>query len=435
MKEKNIVEKDIKYYLIVIFIYLSIFINSYVFFRHPFEFQFGYIIYIPLLPIFIMRYGFNRNLLFIFSILLIVGVFNILIGNNTAPLFFKVFLGLFLSYFFYYYVILEFDYDIEQLFEWYLKGAYISALIGIAQLIFFQAGIKLGYDFRWILNKWSFAPGGFYGLRINSVFAEPTHLASVLSAAFFFSVYNLFLKEPVYISKLQSAIIIIVYLLSFSGVGQIGIFLTLLFLLINFGLVRYILVLIPVFVILFNYLYNNVSEFHERFESLTGLFSGEQFVLGKTHGSSFILYNNYIVALENFKTNFIFGGGLGSHPLAFEKYSIAKDIDVYGFNFNSADANSMFLRLLSETGLFGVLIFTYIIFKFYVARDENHDTYHWLVSNGILIMILLNLFRQGHYFLNGFPFFVILYIYNSISYDKYLAAQSAQTETVSEHSE
>jgi hypothetical protein len=35
-------------------------------------------------------------------------------------------------------------------------------------------------------------------------------------------------------------------------------------------------------------------------------------------------------------------------------------------------------------------------------------------------MILLNMFRQGHYFLNGFPFFVILYYYNSVSYKMYL---------------
>jgi hypothetical protein len=35
-------------------------------------------------------------------------------------------------------------------------------------------------------------------------------------------------------------------------------------------------------------------------------------------------------------------------------------------------------------------------------------------------MLLLNLFRQGHYFLNGFPFFVLLYIYNYYSYRKSL---------------
>ncbi|MBX3165247.1 MAG: hypothetical protein KF900_12295 [Bacteroidetes bacterium] len=418
--EKN---KSLGYYLIVLAIYISIFINSYVFFKQPFEFYFGYLIYIVLLPVFIQRYGFNRNLIFIFSILLLTGVFNIVIGNNTAALFFKVFLGLFLSYFFYYYVILEFNYDVEQLFKWYLKGAYIVSLIGIAQLVFFTIGFKQGYTFFGIFNKWGLSTGGFFGLRINSVFAEPTHLATVFSAAFFFSVYNLFIKEPMYISKVQSLVIIAVYFLSFSGVGQLGIFLAFLLLLLNFGLIRYIFVLIPLFIILFNVLYNNVPEFHDRFESLTGLFSGEKFELGKTHGSSFILYNNYVVTLENFKTNFLFGGGIGSHPVAFEKYSIAKDIKVYGFNNNSADANSMFLRLLSETGLFGVSIFLFIIFKFYVSRDENHDTYHWLVSNGILIMILLNLFRQGHYFLNGFPFFVLLYIYNSISYNNYLEEQ------------
>jgi len=138
--------------------------------------------------------------------------------------------------------------------------------------------------------------------------------------------------------------------------------------------------------------------------------------VGQTHGSSFILYNNYVVAMQNFKTNFVFGTGIGSHPIAFEKYSIAKNIKIWGFNLNSADANSMLLRLISETGLFGVIIFLFIIIKCYVRRDTMHETYHWLVSNAILIMMLLNLFRQGHYFLNGFPFFVMLYCFNYFSY-------------------
>ena len=42
-------------------------------------------------------------------------------------------------------------------------------------------------------------------------------------------------------------------------------------------------------------------------------------------------------------------------------------------------------------------------------------------------MILLNLFRQGHYFLNGFPFFLILYFYNAKSYREQL-----ETGTISE---
>ncbi len=417
--------------LVILFIYISIFLNSYIFFKEPFEFYIGYLIYLVLLPVFIFRFGINRPLFFIFLILLVSGIFNILIGNNTGPLFVKVFLGLFMSYLFYYYVVLEFKFNIEQLFKWYLKGAYIMALIGLFQFISFQIGFTPGYDFTWILNKWGFVRGGNFGIRVNGIFAEPTYLASTLSAAFFVSVYNLLRKENYGLTKFQGFMIILVYILSFSGLGQTGIFLTLLLLAVNFGLIRYVVILIPVGIFLFNVLFNNVKDFRERYEGLVGLFSGGEFKLGKTHGSSFILYNNFQVTMKSFKNNFLFGTGIGSHPVAFEKYSIAKSFKVKGFNSNSADANSMLLRLISETGIFGVGLFLFLVFKCYVNRNPDEDDDHWLISNAILVMILLNLFRQGHYFLNGFPFFVLLYIYNYLSYTRQLPGQETEnTEAV-----
>jgi hypothetical protein len=245
----------------------------------------------------------------------------------------------------------------------------------------------------------------------------------VLSSAFFVSVYNLFRKESYYLSKMQSIIIILVYILSFSGLGQMGIFLTLFFLAISFGLVRYFFIAIPAGLMLFSVMYQNSKDFQERYDSIIELFTTGKFVLGKTHGSSFILYNNYRVAVENFKSNFVFGTGVGSHPMAFTRYSTAHDFKVYGFNLNSADANSMLLRLISETGLFGVSIFLILIIKCYVPRNEDDDSFHWLVSNSVLIMILLNLFRQGHYFLNGFPFFIMLYYFNWASYQNLLGSR------------
>ncbi|MBL7933882.1 MAG: hypothetical protein JNL60_18405, partial [Bacteroidia bacterium] len=406
--------------LITFFIYLSIFINSFIFFKEPFEFYFGYLIYIVLLPVFITRYGWQRELLGLFLILLLTGLLNIFIGNNTPALFFKVFIGLLLSYYFYYYVIREFKFDVQVLFKWYMYGSYIASLIGIIQYVSFLIEFSPGYDFSWLLNKWAVIKGGNYGIRINSIFAEPTYLASTLSAAFFVSLYNLIRKENFYISKMKSVVIILAYILSFSGVGQTGIFLTLLFLVVNFGIVRYMIWLVPASIILFNFLYTNVSEFKGRYDGIVELFSGEEFKLGKTHGSSFILYNNFHVATENFKTNPFFGSGIGSHPIAFEKHSYARDFKVKGFNSNGADANSMFLRLVSETGLFGICVFMFIVFKCHVRRAPDDPEDYWLISNGILIMILLNLLRQGHYFLNGFPFFVILYYYNWKSYNLYL---------------
>ena len=130
--------------------------------------------------------------------------------------------------------------------------------------------------------------------------------------------------------------------------------------------------------------------------------------------------------MENFSTNYFFGTGFGSHPVAFEKYSVTKDITVGGFDLNSQDANSMLLRLISETGLFGTLLMLTITFGSFVRRREDPDIpeYFWIVSGGIITMILTNLLRQGHYFLNGFPFFIWLYYYNKLNFKKFIAARS-----------
>jgi len=410
-------------WIAIIFIYLSIFINSLIFFKQPFEFYFGYLIYIILLPVFISRFGLNRQLSGIFMVLLLVGFFNIAIGNDTFPLFLKVYLGVFLSYNFYDSVIKQFDFNVEQLFKWYLFGAYLACIIGLIQFISFQIGFTPGYDFTYILNKWGVVPGGNFGIRVNSIFAEPTHLAGVISPAFFFSVYNLTRKEPYLQSKARGLLIILIFLLSFSALGQMGILLTVALLMLNFGLIRYFILIIILGIGIFTVIYNNVSDFRERYDGLIELFTKgrEAFVLGKTHGSSFILYNNTMVTIENFKSNFIFGSGLGSHPVAFEKFNVLKGITTAGFANNSADANSMFLRLLSETGLFGTIIFLTIVFKCYVARNPDVESIHWLISNAILVLILLNLFRQGHYFLNGFPFFFLLYIYNYRNYQDFVS--------------
>lgn len=409
---------------IVIGVYLSIFVNSIVFFQQPFEFYLGYLVYILLLPIFFVKYQINKWLVFIFFILLVFGILGVYSGNNSVGQFAKIFSGLALSYFFYYYVVVELGYEVDQLFKWYLLAAYIVALIGIIQFISFHVGFKYGFDYRWLLNKWGFNKGGNFGIRINSILGEPTYFAALLSSAFFVSVYNIISKQPFYLSKTRSWIIVISYILSFSGLGQAGIFFTFLFLTVSYGAIRYLILLIPGSIIIFYALYNNVEDFRGRYDGLISMFSGEEFELGKTHGSSFILYNNYTVALKNFFSNPFFGNGLGSHLTAFDKFSLAKNFHVFGFNLNGQDASSMFLRLMSETGLFGLSIFFLIIFKCYVRRDPYKISYHWIVSNSILIMILLNLFRQGHYFLNGFPFFVILYYYNSVSYRNFLNTEN-----------
>lgn len=409
---------------IVFLIYLSVFISSYIFTKDPAEIYFGYIIFAFLLPFFILKHPFPRHFISIFFILLVSGMLNIILENNTFPLFIKIFLGLFFSYLFYYYVIVQSGYNIEKLFQLYLKGCYIVSLIGVIQFISYVIGFTYGYDYSWIFNKWGLIKGGNWGIRINSVFPEPTYFATCVSAAMFVAMYNLAMKNTYYLSKFQSTIIIIIYFLTFSGVAYLAIFIAIVLLLINFGFIRYFLIFIPMLMGVFFYLHSNVREFRERYSSTVDIFTTGYFKVGKTHGSSIILYDNYQVAVKNFTNNFLVGTGLGSHPVAFKKYSITKDLGIVGISQNNLDANSMFLRLLSETGLFGIALMLIILFRCFIKRAPEGSAlipdHYWVISSAIFVMIFVSLFRQGHYFLNGFPFFIWLYYYNYINYKKEL---------------
>jgi len=397
---------------ISIAIFISIFINSIVLFTSPFEFYIGYFVMITLIPFFLGRYKIPSYFIYFSLILIAAGVYNIYFNQNTFALFLKIYLGLFMSYLFYYYVIESFNKNVSLLFNIYLKGAYIMAIIGAFQLISFLVGFKFGYDYTWILNKSSPVVGGNLGIRINSLYSEPSQYAIVQAPAVFAAIYKFIHKDFKGFTLWQASISIVIYLLTFSSLGFIGVFLSVVLLMINLGFVRYVIFSIPLVLLIFNILYNNVDEFRDRWDGTKEVFTTSKFELGKSNGSSIILYDNYQVALKNFKENPFFGTGLGSHPIAFEKYSVTKHIRKYGFAGNSADANSMFLRILSETGLFGVLVLIWFLFKFYRSRQPNDTQNQWLISNSILVLIILFLFRQGHYFINGFPFFVLLYYYN-----------------------
>jgi hypothetical protein len=418
----------------IFLIYFSVFISSIELFKYPFEFYVSYFIFLLFLPALLKKYGLRSipKVLTLFAFLFVNGVVQISLGNNTNEYFYKIFFGTFFSYIFYYLVVVDAGFDTKRLFDLYLKACYVVCIIGLVQFIGYQIGVPFLYDYSWLLNKWGVIRGGNFGIRINSVFPEPTYFSTSVSLAVFVALNNLLTKENYYFTKFQSFLVFAVSLLSFSGVGYFGLFITLILIFINYGLIRYALVFIPILTLVFFQLYQNVPEFSERYDSTVEVFSTGNFKLGKTHGSSLILYNNYQVAVRNFKDYFL-GTGLGSHPVAFAKYSLTKNVKTIGVDLNGMDANSMFNRLLSETGIVGVGLFLLIIFKGFVKRNiaVPFNNSYWIISNSILTLILLNLLRQGHYFLHGFPLLVWIYYYNK---QNYLAALEAQDQSHAEAS-
>lgn len=423
-------------------IFLNLFFNGHVLFKDqlPFEFYVGYAPLVILLVIFITKYKFPRETLYILLPLIITGLLNVFIGNNAFNNLFKIFANLAVNLIFYRYVIHYYNYDVKKIFSIYMKFAYIVALLGLIQWLSYLFGILPGYNWKYIIpmNKWSVNLGGL-GIRINSTLSEPSYFGTIMSPAFFIAAYELFFKREKFLTRSKCLLIVIVYLLSFSSLAILGIFLSIILLAINFGLVRYIFLAIPISIVFYNVAYNNMPEFQQRMKGMKSLFvdqlvekelSGNMErgvrmykvskLLPKIHGSSFVLYNNYHVAIQNFKQNPLFGSGLGSHELAFSRYKLNYLLGGI-YEFNSSDANSMFLRTLSEMGIMGVLFIFFFISKFYVSKNltgEEDDDY-WIISNALLVLILIQLLRQGNYTFSGFFLYGWMYYFNRMKYLEY----------------
>lgn len=405
----------------------------------PFEFYPGYIPLIILLFIFIFKYRFPVETLYIILPLLITGLLNVYLDNNTFGNLFKILVNIAINLIFYRYVIHYYDYDIKRIFSVYLKFAFIVALLGLIQWVSFIVRFTPGYDWRTFfpLNKWMLSPGGI-GLRINSTFSEPSYFGTTMAPAFFIAFYELIMNRPKFLTRIKSLIIAVTYIFSFSSLAFFGVFLSVLLIAANFGLIRYLFVAIPIIIGLYFIAYNQSKDFKARVDGTKALFIDNIIenelagnmkhyarvykvsrILPKIHGSSFVLYNNYHVAVENFKQNPLFGSGLGSHEIAFNKYKLNYLLAGI-YEFNSADANSMFLRTLSEMGLMGVIFIFFFIYKFYVSKNlaGNEDDDYWLLSNAILIVIAIQLLRQGNYTYGGFFLFAWMYYYNKIRYNE-----------------
>jgi len=396
-------------------IYTSVFVSSIVFFTSPFEGYLHYFIFLVLLPFFISKYGLPKAPFQIILLPFFIGIFQVLMGNNEWFLFFKIFLGVLLSTTFYYYVIQYYDLNIEKMFSLYLKWAYWTGVITLFQYLFFRLNFKPGYDFHWFLNKGGNAIGEG-GARLSSIYVEPSQLGIMLAPAAFIAIINILRRQNYEYKNYQNYIILIAIYLSKSSTGYIGIFLVILIIGLNLGYISYLLLFIFIGLIGAFAVYNTVDDFKSRIDAALGLWVDHDFDIKNVNTSSFVQYNNAHIAYNNFKEHPLFGTGIGSHPVAFEKYSYTRSIvKIKGFDNNKADANSLFLRLMSETGLMGMLFMILIVFRCYVGND-GIDHKYWMISGSLLVIILLYLLRQGNYFLNGFPFFVWLYFYNKKAY-------------------
>ncbi|PVD52033.1 hypothetical protein DC498_11630 [Terrimonas sp.] len=382
----------------------------------PFDFYYYYPIFILFLISLFLQTGkitspprwFITGTLIIFVFGFFITWYKDLLGFE----FIKQVFGIVFTSLVYYNALYILKFDIKKIFNYYLLFAFWVALHGVIDNLLHYAGVHLT-----TVNL----TGGLY--REYGIMGEPFYLAIALTPAIVY--YLCYFNTAWRNAKFRFLTTILCYLLTYSSIAILGFVLGVFFALyINdfFNTRKGKLILVPVViapVIFFvSFLVDNISLINARFYDTTSLFLSSEIKAkeaGKSNSSTFALYSNYAIARDSFIESPLFGSGLGSHPLIYKetflKYFPSNYLLIYGAQ-NQQDANSKFLRLMSETGLVGLMLFIYAFIHFFAPkRKMNSPTLKNLgaINYSIFVYIMLCVIRNGNYINIGFFLFFFIY--------------------------
>lgn len=405
---------------IIILCFIPIFLFRYTFLLFPGPLGYGpFIAFYLLLPIFFLKYRVPFREIAWVVFVLIVGASGAITGDIPTGVYIKVAGSIILPYVFYAYVWRHFEYDVERLFTIYLKGAYVISIIGL--LLFIDS--FLGNNLLHFLQSFIYIDivDASFGIRLASLLGEPTYFANIVLPAGVVAMMRLVVKKNVgigidYMTKRKAVVFTISLLLTYSAIAFLGLLLGGILLLLRHGAIRYAIV-IPLILVIARIIIFQVPELEERYQGVLSV-SSEKSQTGEFHGSSFILFNHAYITWMNLNENPLFGTGLGTHSLATDKFSLGNEGVEYHYRTqNAQDASSMLLRILSELGILGGILVFIFLRRNFIPRVPD-DPVLWLISTAIFVTIVMQLLRQGNYILNGFPFFVLGFVFTRHEFNK-----------------
>jgi hypothetical protein len=264
-------------------------------------------------------------------------VLNIFLGNNSTILFFKIFGG-FVFYGTAYYFLFRLNRNkVERLFIIYLRIAYVVALIGIFQEISYLVGFKLGHDYSLFLPNIRCQGTTLGLLQVTSILQEPSHLGSVMAPAVFVALFNIIGRKNYLMDKKASWLILICTLLSFSLVAYLGIIIIFILLMLNYKKVKTIVLASIAVAFLAVCAYVALSNIRLRVNDTAAILCGKK-TIDQVNLSTLAFYGNGFVAYKSVMNNPVFGAGLGSHPVSYDRYIpefplfYGKNLSLYGFS-------------------------------------------------------------------------------------------------------
>ena len=302
------------------------------------------------------------------------------------------------------------DFDFEKIFNAYLKLALIASSVGVIQQLAYFADLNFVFDMRWLFfNSADLTFNGNF-LRVVSVFTEPSYFSYFLIPAVYFSIASIFFKDQT-LSLYQAIIIILALVLTFSSVGYLGLLAAFLFQ-VRFSVKRSIYLFIVLFITMFLMLYSD--SFLLRISGIIDIYING--LTEKVNLSSFILGLNSILALEIFSDYPFVGIGLGGarfYTLEYlnnfiaNNYALEDHILRLEGSLMLADMGNMYLKLMVESGVFGMAILMWMLFKYKLSYIESFHAKNIAKASSLFVVIFS--LRSGQMIRFELIYFIILY--------------------------
>ena len=350
----------------------------------------------------VTKFTFEKNFVSILLFLIIHGIITYTIIWIPPNFMISQILGIAVVGFYYYNFVKL--YKPIELITLYSKMAFWTAIIGYF-LYFFEIRI-----------------GNIGDPRFYSYFKEPAHYCIVVLPACYF-----YLKTKKYFRFL---VIFSTLILSTSSLGYVGCGLMFLLPNLTFKRIGYFLAITPVLAATFYYVYTEYPFFEMRVsetaENLKVINSGK--FKNYTNLSTYILIANIYIAKNNIIEHPL-GSGIGSHHFMYLNHYLKlmrppEYLIIQGKQTdNSFDANSLFTRMSSEFGLFGI-VFIIFLLTFATKTFQSDDLFF---EQGVVIYFLLKLFRDGTYFPPELFFFAWVFYF---SYKEYLQTKEIQNTSL-----
>lgn len=317
-----------------------------------------------------------------------------------------------LSYLYFYNVVKS--YSMEKVLRRYCIVSFGFAVFGLFQEIFAVFGNYTLVQLHFLVKGMKLVP--VYGslIRIEGLCTEPFNFTLLLLPAVYCAMRTLMFKDFRIYGKIQAIVVLLAYVLTFSGAGMIGLGIVVMLALsdrkhkkakenIGISFIRGGVIVI-IIATAFIWAYVNVPTIKERVDDTLGVFRGIV-DLENANMSTYAIASNLHVARNELISTLGIGVGFGSYGANYFRYSYGLDSTFYAFGINQLDGSGLIIRFMGEMGVLGLSFLVYFFVKY---RRRVRPEEKW-ISNAMLAQLLLRCIRLGNYTMFGMGFIVCVY--------------------------